>query len=135
MGNKLSVEDLLKPRIQVISPAPLMTCKVGTILVDCFRDKVFVPFSANMETFDLLTDHRKYPQIFRELKWHEDRDINDMPQYLKTQAGNSVRKVSMYMPNYGFFRVQFDGGRERSLSKWFPATEEEYLSFINQQKS
>lgn len=70
----------------------------------------------------------KFPHLFRKLNWWEYRDEVDMPEYVKTRGGNSVRKVYHFDTNYN--KVIFEGGRIRPLNKWLPSNKNEYDKYM-----
>lgn len=128
--------DLMAPRYKVIADYPYSTDCVGhiyTILEDkgCFgvsngSDFSFVmPIDKNRckaEYYD------KFPHLFRKLEWWEERAESDLPIYVKTKAGNSVRKVHRIVYDMVYFSPQ----KRRNVKHWIPATEEEYLKFEGQ---
>jgi hypothetical protein len=72
----------------------------------------------------------KFPGIFKELEWWEERKPEDMPQYVKCGGNGKPRKIKEWNLFWG--SVEFDGGRIRKLNpKWLPTTEQEYNDYIN----
>jgi len=70
---------------------------------------------------------KDFPIIFREMPWYEAREVRDMPKYLKSHQGNSVRQVKHYELHWN--KVVFIGGAIRPLKQLLPATEQEYVEF------
>jgi hypothetical protein len=81
-----------------------------------------------------------YPHLFKILEWWEDRNIEDLPVYLKEIEGGKIFKVTRYFiysqtPCYYTGQVEKKGkwkGVETpfNLRATIPATEAEYLSSI-----
>jgi hypothetical protein len=132
MSKDKEIQDLLKPRIKVISPYPEMErhyINVGDILTDngkneCVRDQNGNPrFTFEWEAF---------PHIFQKLEWWRDRKESEMPNYLKLRGQNWVFKPIEYLLPYDVLcpdekSVTF----KHQLQNFLPATEEEYNSYIS----
>jgi len=76
----MTTEELLKPRWKVIADFPFNTYyKVGGVITD---DRLM---AARNETGHAVfaCEWNDYPNIFRKLKWWEERNIEDMPEYVK----------------------------------------------------
>lgn len=75
----------------------------------------------------------KYPTLFRKLHWWEDKRKEDLPQYLRYGTNGKVRKVNEYYILPGSVRVNFVGGRQRTLTvDWNPCTEKDYIDQIKE---
>jgi len=115
---KLTPEQLLQPRYQVLADYPGSTYRIGDII--------------SCESADLDKFCKKYPAIFKKLGWWQLREFWRLPAYVKhTQKPNvsKVRrwdafditneKVALYDHgdhlNYGY------------LPYLLPATEQEYF--------
>jgi hypothetical protein len=79
----LSKEELLKPRIKILADWPGVAgiVKVGDVICvdDEFEDDLFW---IGGEPY-LMDKIRDYPHLFREMPWHEERRIEDLPEYVK----------------------------------------------------
>jgi hypothetical protein len=120
----MSIEDLLKPRYKVIADYPNATFKVGSVWGEL-----------DIAMFSMTTDETKpdkYPHLFKKLEWWEERSEVEIP-YLKTPAGNSVRKVESIDLMWG--RVTFVGGKVRKIKQWLPATEKEYEEYLQSKQT
>lgn len=112
-------EELLAKRVKVIASYPDSNYLIGEIIYlndySVYERKIFAP----------------YPHLFRELKWWEERDPSDLPEYLMTSAANGrqarVYKVKEYKANGAI--ADFDDGTWTNTDKWEPADESEYLQF------
>jgi hypothetical protein len=120
----LSTEQLLMPRYKVIADYPMSSHAVGDVLTYLIGG-TFVNERIRVKEDSL----QNYPAIFKPLSWWEERALEDMPEYVKSGQGNSVRKVKGYELHWN--KIILDGGKVRSISQWFPATLTEYQSFIN----
>ena len=85
------ISELLKPRFRVIADWPNMPIdlKVGEILMEgivngklCWRH---VQRGDNGYKSTVATVHGPefYPHLFKELAWFEEREIGDLPEYVK----------------------------------------------------
>lgn len=127
--------DLMKRRVKVTNPYPDMKYPVGTI-IELDRETAYITKpdgETDMTGSYFITNVLKvedYPQLFRPLAWWEEREETDMPKYVKTKAGNSVRKVFSIKGDY----VSFTEQKYRNCKHWLPATEEEYEHYIKQKQ-
>lgn len=136
----MTIEELLKPRWKVIADFP---CNVGHDVGEIISeykyksepDCCFIEIDLDGKIFGICPDD--YPHLFRKLKWWEEREIEDMPNYIRVehtiplayyQNLNGVYKVGEYISD-GFIPDKGDGIKSISFNKWvFPATEQEYLN-------
>lgn len=118
----LITEQLLQPRYKVIAGYPEMEehdIEVGQILEDTKERPLITA------TLD------KYPHLFKPLSWHEDRDVSDMPEYVK-YIGNESKGI-MRVGEWGF--CVFWECRNMETDERFmqddvePATLEEYNEY------
>jgi hypothetical protein len=133
----MNTENLIKPKYKVIADYPNCPFEVGHTLIQDMSTvgEVFVeaselgqPIDKNWLDKDAVTG---YPHLFKRLEWWEEISPEEMPEYLKTHAGNSVRKVlSIDMRNE---LVTFVNGKVRKLKQWHPATLEEYNEYQSNQ--
>lgn len=122
-----SIEHLLTPRFKVIADFPGCPWLIGRVLVkegghyECHK----APASLK------IRNPEKFPAVFKKLEWHEERTLEEMPQYVKKR--DEVYKV---------LRVEGDGAGELILFidendtlGWYfndfqPATEEDYNNYL-----
>lgn len=84
--DKLSVDELLKPRYKVIADYPNSSNKVGDIIeLPCEDWKYADEVLCLEDYFDA------YENVFKRLAWYEERDIKDMPEYIKCEG--AVRRL------------------------------------------
>lgn len=132
------VQKLLQPRYLVIADYPSSTFTVGEILpiiVNEMGEAIYAYPNTGGKAGIYQTHFNKYPHIFKPLFWWEERDIADMPEYLKWQTNGKVRKVKEYRMMFNPPVVEFEGGRTRKLrQEWTIATSEEYNDYKQQTK-
>lgn len=118
------IKHLLKPRYKVINDYPGGIYKVG----DLVEPHAYYGF-------DIFPYPHKYPHLFKSMDWWEDRGVEDMPQYIKPKISPEyVFKVSRF--NLGLVEYIGTDGKLKldKASVFFPATEQEYQTFINKEK-
>jgi hypothetical protein len=129
-----SVEDLLRPRYKVIADYPGSQYRIGNVVIyNPNRD-------VSVESFESWLS--RFPVVFRRLEWWEDREENEMPEYVKLIEDNypaieigTVIKVAEWC-NEGGFRLK-EGEYEpiQFLSDgWQIVSEAEYLTYQNKSK-
>lgn len=127
------IEALLKPRYKLVLDYPMNIDEVGTVYNIDMSDGHGLVFK---ETCDL------YPHLFRKLEWWEEREVEEMPGYVKTNPvdknwnTHSVEKVECF---YGDDKeyISVDGLDENAqhLTEWFlPATEQDYTLYLTNTK-
>lgn len=125
----LSTEQLLKPRKKVMLDFPDNDYEVGQIIEFNEKNTFFT------EVEDWVTDlistkgnkvmrsikyFEPYPLIFRDMDWHEERALEDMPEYVKDAFGK-VSELTKEMIEAGGIVME----------DFIPSTLTEYQSFIN----
>lgn len=135
-------EQLFKPRYKVIIDYPDRAFEMDLALEYNPVDSCFENSKASGQTIE----PEKYPKVFQKLFWFEARKTEDMPQYLKIE--NRIWKIKRWKKT--IFELDWspvneidrDGETENfagicwhfSKNNSFPATEEEYLTYINSNK-
>lgn len=113
--------ELLKPRYKCIADYPGSHLKIGQVVDEDYAKR----------DYDAKNEFEKYPAIFKKLEWYEERKESDMPEYLRSRAGNFIVKVNRYIDkgvtvainNEFFNRVDIT-----LLNLYLPAIESEYLN-------
>lgn len=143
----LTKEQLLIPRYKVKDKYPGMELEpfyLGQIItLQWHREEdgefstegfIHVPINHIPRSFMWQSFFELYKNIFEPLPWWSDRKPEDMPKYLKDQAGvysKATWDVSMKL-------FTSDGElwhiTENVMSFFEPATEEEYTAYINQKQ-
>lgn len=143
--------DLMKERFEVIADYPNSPFKIGMI---CQLTEIH-PYSGMSFIYDDVTVVSpewfvKYPAIFKPLAWYEEREINELPEYLlnsmhKMKTGETeVLKVVKYepyyvddapIPHWSFYAYPEWNPNEGFPMIFFePATETDYLTYLNSKK-
>ena len=150
--NKDNIQELLKPRYKVIADYPYCPYEIGELVEFstsgtsflCTRTKEYDDFREDIvdnNNYFAIKALDKYPHLFRRLEWWEDRDVKDMPEYLKSNIndknwyGNVVfEKVDMFYGDNNEYvaLVDRDEMMQYCTSWYLPATETEYLNQTNQ---
>jgi len=137
----MSTDDLLKPRYKVIADYPFSYYDVDSILLFDFY-----------HTPNGVVHFNEYPHLFKKLEWYEERKVEDMPDYLKFEERLSITSYGDDVePEIHKVKKHWDTSMTNDwrnkdircfISEWhnttyyygafIPATEQEYLSFINQ---
>lgn len=154
-------EDYFMPRYKVLIPYPGSDYEVGEIL--CLTNLNSDEYYFSLDDGQVLeweSFYKSYPEIFKLLKWHEERKPEDMPQYVSYIS--LTRKERIYgraeTSDDGFYKARVFQKVERwevcgrfswSIRKemhyfvegliypqaiyrsTLPATEEEYNNYIN----
>lgn len=136
----MTPEQLLQERLLVNDGYPDTPYKIGTILYKHLHGDKFVytlrpEFSnVNRDVID-ASKAEKWPNIFKPIKWWENRDIKNMPEYVKNNYtdGFEILKVKEWFS----LTVKVRAGIRDSHHVWYPistltpATKEEYKNYIN----
>jgi hypothetical protein len=138
----MTTEELMRPRFKVIADYPGSKHQVGKIYIKMDGRE----FYENIETgMAIGFDPKYYENIFRPLAWWEDRELPQMPEYLKRVKVtpfmetpiNSVIKVNKWFIDEdgkdAYFTWEGNNELGNYPSTYSPATKQEYQSFINNQ--
>lgn len=127
----MSIEDLLKDRYKVIADYPDSVYYVGQVLTHIEN-----------ENWNEFIDERasKYPHLFKKLSWWEERDLEDLPEYIRFYEPLPERfkigKIEEWRRGLKSPIVKVDFEicyRELSILDK-PATKEEYESYLKQKQ-
>lgn len=134
------------PRYKVIADYPNQPFPIGDILPS--RNYEYFPittivykneFGENVRSVNWVESEviDKYPALFRKLNWYEERDIEDMPKYVKIIDENVIAKVEEHNMNLGFtyketsyFKTEHSRRKVYSTNV-IPSSEQEYNDYIN----
>jgi hypothetical protein len=134
--NKPSVEELLKPRYIIENEWLDCPYPKGTILVQQSHSNGFGPemWIAGQYTFS-ESDLKKYPYLTRELRWWQERKERDLPDYVKDIFSGELLKIeynfSGHTPSDAQTWNETKPKHWDNLYDLEPATEEQYLTYIN----
>ena len=131
----MNTEDLLIKRYKVSDPSyPHCPFDPGQIIMQDMDTigEVFVSIHEIARTNDrnwvAKEDVLNYPHLFKEISWWEDRQENEMPEYVKVYMFG-VKKVKRHYKTICSFLGPDETGY--SYEKSLPATEAEYLESKN----
>lgn len=136
----MTIEELLIPRWKVIAEYPNSIFDVGNILVNNSTQNEYEYISWKDYGKDVYYPN-DYPTIFKKLEWWEDRNIKDLPEYVKKIDTEAVYKVfwNRYKNPPKCIGIWFNrkgidvcfNGQDQDFSLltiYEPATEQEYLN-------
>jgi hypothetical protein len=118
----MDIENLLTPRFKIIADFPGNTFDINDLITDLNAIQI--------------TELEEYPHLFKKLLWFEDRQLNEMPKFLKhTLSGKTtyhkVNNWDLSNPNFIEWKCEEDFGNFGMWLKDFnymPCTEAEYLA-------
>lgn len=126
----MSTEELLKRRLIFENDYPESIYSVGETLT-LYKDGVFVGDVSGEWLNE--SDAKKFPYLFREIPWWEDRKEKDMPEYVrisqplwKTQG---VFKVVKYELPFAFVDNPI---ARHHIENFIPATFIDFENFTNE---
>lgn len=119
-------KELLKPRWKVIADYPKSVFNVGDIIINNSSQDEYEYISWEDYGKDTYCPN-EYPAIFKKLEWWEERELEDLPEYIKSKAGKYISRVESYWIEDK--RAVICGDYQAVWLQYFePATEEEYLN-------
>lgn len=136
------VQELLRPRVKCIAPDTSRKYEIG----DIFYKHVFPGSDSGMSCYitnlefplegkNLITEFAEnMPHLFQRLNWWDDREVNEMPEYLKIK--DRVYRIAIWEKYFGWLPVERDPIDEsfrlaHHFDKGLPATEQDYLNYKN----
>lgn len=143
----MNKDELLRPRYKVMADFPFNEIfNVGSILsffktTKDGKDEYWYHHDVKHNNFQ-STWFDGFPHLFKPLQWWEDRDINDMPEYLKDNGDAEIFKVREWVDNsMGVIwlnknkKMNHTGFHQANAEHFTPATEAEYLDYLTQQNN
>lgn len=130
----MTTEELLKKRFKVTLDYPNSIYTVGQILQQHGQEYFNTAF------------FEKYPYIFKELRWHEERAPEDMPKFVRYseyylnhyhldgEFKNMIFKVDNWSNGHYGIKAKGGGIIHGYEINFEPADESEYNAFINQKQ-
>lgn len=139
----LTTEELLRPRYKVIADFPGCSYEVDTVLYVDQSGELYSPTAGYSRTVTkvMQCDAEKYPAYIQPLPWWSDREISDMPEYVKLviYGKNSfVHKVEGWVGNNAHGTPMYDFKNRvgyvspRSVTDLLPATLADYDEYLQQ---
>jgi hypothetical protein len=138
--------QLLMPRYKVVAPDTSGRWKVGDIYTFVREVGQSQDEYKNQDGKEIIFNFFSvFPHLFRRMEWHEERELSDMPEYIKQSKGNGVYRCKWLVINNTICAHIKDldpvtrgaGWSEKpiySMSDFLPATPEEYQDYINNKK-
>jgi hypothetical protein len=137
---KMTVEELLKPRVKIIAPWPI--CSKHTKPEDVPKvGQIFYLEADGSISNDSIVVKRvyDYPHLFKKLNWWEDRSPEEMPEYVKVYRGHGKEPYWHHIhvdgvdTKWTFFQgkplcVTYKSGGVNSIEMLEPSTETDYLN-------
>lgn len=134
MSTKPSIEQLLKPRYKVIADYPLSLLMIGDIveMVTGSNEMWVCNRTGNRISFHPAN----YPAIFKQLSWWEEREVGEMLGLVvkKISYPFTITKVNAPISIDGRFFVWDNMKNSVPFQDYLPATEAEYLTYMNKNK-
>ncbi len=113
----MKAEELLIPRYKVIATWPECEFSRNEILIE-FQEENNKEKSFAGETFNFHDHPAHWPHLFQELKWWEERKIQDLPPFVKIL--DEVFKVDKWEIYFGEARPSKKGIFDGNLATaWF----------------
>lgn len=129
----MTPEQLMKPRFKVALNFPGNLFPIGSIIEADFENPdLWIIAELGLKSPELHDHPSKWPDVFKEMQWWEDRQLADNPIYVKpserglTFFHDKIYKVKHYSGKdcYDHLRLVDE---QVGHAQWFlPATEEEY---------
>ena len=133
----MTKEELMKPRFKVIADYPNSSNKIGDVIELPNKEWKYADEVNCLEDYFL-----DYPIVFKKLEWWEQRDENDMPEYVKLFFDDKIHYVHRVekwigenlncQPLYEYYN-KANYLTIACVCNLNPATKEEYEAYINQQ--
>jgi len=118
----MNKDELMKPRYKVIALYPDSPNKIGDI-IHVYGQGYIYPDKVEAN-FD------RYPHLFKKLQWWEEREISELPEYLKWKNNPEVFKpYTIEILGFGRFylsREDYIANNDYDLSHTLPSSVEEF---------
>lgn len=130
------VQELLKPRVKMTNDYPFNKhFKVGDILTffaakDEQGEYWYYHHPATHQNFS-IDFFKGFPLLFTELKWWEEREASEMPEYVKNTVMDTVAQVSVWEKHGNDWNYKTKTGTWFMLNNripLMPSTEADYLT-------
>lgn len=140
---KPSVEELMRPRVIVENLWPGCPFEVGDILIND-GDYYWVVGDVGWYSKVDKNEVEPFPYLMRPLPWWEEREPGEMPEYVRYAENGMIAKVdhfdlettsAWFMYLEGGIHPYAPGGSALENTHWLPATEQDYITYINSHPS
>ncbi len=127
--------NLLQKRFKVVADYPDNDIPVGIVLTNYSSD-IWTNMEKGYEFHAQVSWFEKYPHLFREMSWWEERELKDLPEYVKwnqLRVKGTIERAIEYV-DYGYGLAVKVGSQSMSqpLKCFDPSTQAE---FLEQEKS
>lgn len=136
----MTPEELMKPRFKVIADYPGSHFGDNQVLNLNYNNREGLweyTWAEHDGMYDISeASLKEYPHLFRPLQWWEERDVKDMPEYVKWTKNwdsNPVREAGDVMVVEWISNSHFtsEGEDWKLTGGWFiPATETEWEEYL-----
>ena len=110
----MNSEQLLNPRFEIIADYPESWRKVGDVL-ECPN------FDNDFTKKYWIEANEKYPHLFREMPWWENRNIEEMPKKLKSLSfPDEIHEILEWDMNMLFGFTDVENRKGCGLTNWKP---------------
>lgn len=127
----------MRPRFKCIADYPGSDYSVGQIIpLTNHHSNEFYSRTEDDDVIEQESFYKQYPHIFKRLQWWEDRDISELPEYVKNAADGIVFKVEYNFNGHTPSDVHTWNEEARvpfwhSLHHLLPATESDYIQYTS----
>lgn len=129
----MTVEELMKPRYEVIAQYPLCSWNNGRIL-ELINGKYNCAVAPSSDT---VRNPDNYPAVFRKMGWYEQIKTEDIPLFVKvkiptlegTYKVDKWENTGIDKPRLWFVAVKGNTGGRVFIQQTLPATEQEYKDY------
>lgn len=143
----LTKEQLLIPRYKVIATWPGMEAEpfrlnqivtLSAHICDEGLEYIHIPINHMPGSYMRQGFFDKFPHLFQSSPWWSDREISDLPEYVKRSDGSVVRVLHYgYSEGEGELYLVMDDLEIPSYMDYLnpqPSNLEEYTAYINQKQ-
>lgn len=149
-----TVEELLAPRYKVVAKYFYSPYQIGDIVFGNDGGRVlltitseysqFMASDMKVENFGHIEILDEYPALFKKLEWWQEREPDEMPEYVKSPDFYDEKKIIVthvdgkncrhHFNSEGYFGLKWSTGGGSLAGHFEPATFEEYSQYIAKQK-
>ena len=130
----LTKEQLLQKRFKFILPFPGAHWRIGGIF-ELVGDDLYAVSGLPIKMLGCILE--EYPHIFQPLPWWSDRNVDDMPKYVKWLCGPHVKEIQIAKFDFETDTLYLNNCQS-TLNMWIdslePCDETEYNAYINQKQ-
>jgi hypothetical protein len=132
----MTVEQLLRKRVVVENKWPNCPFEVGDILIKD-GDYYWVVGAIGWYSKYEVEDIEPFPYLMRPLEWWEEREVSEMPEYVKDIGDGEIFKVREWLDNSMSViwlndnkKMNHTGFHQASSEHFLPATPADYENYL-----